>query len=132
MSNNTLEQLSRRHNHIRGVREATFFEREQWRHITVTAYIHVVALPNSQWLQHLVRGPLSFGNWRMDSVSRDIPMSTFKLEVKMWKLSHTDVCDCGERQPMSHLMTCGDASNCTWADLAMPTLACSKHREEAI
>ena len=29
--------------------------------------------------------------------------------MKMWKLSHTDVCDCGERQTMSHLMTCGDA-----------------------
>ena len=26
--------------------------------------------------------------------------------MKMWKLSHTDVCDCGERQTMSHLMTC--------------------------
>ena len=38
-------------------------------------------------------------------------------------LSHTDVCDCGERQTMSHLMTCGDAPNCTWTDLAMPTLA---------
>ena len=25
--------------------------------------------------------------------------------MKMWKLSHTDVCDCGERQTMSHLMT---------------------------
>ena len=36
----------------------------------------------------------------------------------MWKLSHTDVCDCGERQTMSHLMTCGDAPNCTWTDLA--------------
>ena len=29
--------------------------------------------------------------------------------MKMWKLSHTDVCECGERQTMSHLMTCGDA-----------------------
>ena len=34
---------------------------------------------------------------------------------------------------MSHLMTCpacGDASNCTWTDLPMPTLAgvnCAKH-----
>ena len=33
--------------------------------------------------------------------------------VKMWKLSHTDACDCGERETMSHLMTCGDAPNCT-------------------
>ena len=24
---------------------------------------------------------------------------------------------------MSHLMTCGDAPNCTWTDLAFPTLA---------
>ena len=31
--------------------------------------------------------------------------------------------DCGERQTMSHLMTCGDAPNCTCTDLAMPTLA---------
>ena len=55
--------------------------------------------------------------------------------MKMWKLSHTDVCDCGERQTMSHLMTCGDAPNCTWTDLAFPTLAgvnCAKHWEESI
>ena len=43
--------------------------------------------------------------------------------MKRWKLSHTDVCDCGERQTMSHLMICVDAPNCTWTDLAMPTLA---------
>ncbi len=43
--------------------------------------------------------------------------------MKMWKLSHTDVCDCGERQTMYHLITCGDAPNCTWTDLAFPTLA---------
>ena len=24
---------------------------------------------------------------------------------------------------MSHLMTCGDAPNCTWTDLAIPTFA---------
>ena len=50
--------------------------------------------------------------------------------MKMWKLSHADVCDCGERQTMSHLMTC-----CTWTDLAFPTLAgvnCAKHWEESI
>ena len=55
--------------------------------------------------------------------------------MKMWKLSHTDVCDCGERQTMSHLMTCGDAPNCTWTDLAFPTLAgvnCANHWEESI
>ena len=43
------------------------------------------------------------------------------------------VCDCGERQTMSHLMTCGDAPNCRWTDLAFPTLAgvnCAKHWEE--
>ena len=34
--------------------------------------------------------------------------------MKMWKLSHTDVCDCGERQTMSHLMTCGNACGQTW------------------
>ena len=48
-------------------------------------------------------------------------------------LPYRDVYDCGERQTMSHLMTC-DASNCTWADLAMPTLAsvhCAKHWEES-
>ena len=43
--------------------------------------------------------------------------------MKIWKLSHTDICDCGERQTMSHLMTCDDAPNCTWTDLAFPTLA---------
>ena len=55
--------------------------------------------------------------------------------MKMWKLSHTDVCDCEERQTMSLLMTCGDASNCTWTDLAISTLAgvyCAKHWEESI
>ena len=40
--------------------------------------------------------------------------------MKMWKLSHTDVCGSGERQTMSHIMTCGDAPNCTWADLDIP------------
>ena len=34
--------------------------------------------------------------------------------MKMWKLSHTDGCDCVERQTMSHLMTCGDAPKNTW------------------
>ena len=43
--------------------------------------------------------------------------------------------DCGEGRTMSHLMTCVDAPNCTWTDLAMPTLAgvnCAKHWEESI
>ena len=55
--------------------------------------------------------------------------------MKMWKLSHTDVCDYGERQNMSNLTTCVDAPNCTWADLAIPTLAgvnCAKHWEDSI
>ena len=43
--------------------------------------------------------------------------------MKMWKLSQTDVCDCGERQTMSHLMTCDDVPNCSWTDLAIPTPA---------
>ena len=36
---------------------------------------------------------------------------------------------------MSHLMTCGDAPNCTWTDLACPTLAgvnCAKHWEDSL
>ena len=41
--------------------------------------------------------------------------------MNMWKLSHTDVCDCVERQTMSHLMTCGDVPNCTLTDMAIPT-----------
>ena len=51
--------------------------------------------------------------------------------MKMWKLSHTGVCDCAERQiAMYHLMACGDAFKCTWTDLAIPTNAgvnCAKH-----
>ena len=43
---------------------------------------------------------------------------------KILSASESDVCDCGERQTISHLMTCGDALNCTWAELAIPTLAC--------
>ena len=29
--------------------------------------------------------------------------------MKMWKLSHTDVCDCDEIQTVSHRITCVDA-----------------------
>ena len=49
----------------------------------------------------------------------DEPLSTWKslnrlrvqkgpcrAMMKMWNLSHTDVCGCGERQTMSHLITC--------------------------
>ena len=39
--------------------------------------------------------------------------------MKMWRLSHADVCDYGEKQTMYHLMTCGDAPNCTWTDMAI-------------
>ena len=55
--------------------------------------------------------------------------------MKMWKLSHTDEGDSGDRQTIYHLMTCVDAHNCTWTDLPMPTLAagnCAKHRKESI
>ena len=37
-----------------------------------------------------------------------------RVTMNTWKVSHTDVCDCGERQTMYHLMTCVDALNCTW------------------
>ena len=42
---------------------------------------------------------------------------------------------CSHSLYMYHLMTCGDAPNCTWTDLAMPTLAgvnCAKQWEESI
>ena len=77
-------------------------------------------------------GPLSI--WRSLNRLR-VQKGRCRAMMKMWKLSHTDVCDCGERQTMSHLMTCGDAPNCTWTDLAFPTLAgvnCAKHWEESI
>ena len=45
--------------------------------------------------------------------------------MKMWKLSHTYVCDCGETQAMSHFITCDDAPNCTWAYLVIQTLPVS-------
>ena len=58
-----------------------------------------------------------------------------RVMIKMWKLSQTDVCKCGDRQTMSHIMTCDDAPNCTWTDLFyIPTLArvnCAKHWEES-
>ena len=48
-----------------------------------------------------------------------------RAKLKVWKLSHTYVCVCVERQTMSHLMTCeeSDALNCTWSEMAIPTLA---------
>ena len=39
------------------------------------------------------------------------------------------------RDRLSHLMSCDNAPNCTWTDLAIPTLAgvnCAKHWEESI
>ena len=40
--------------------------------------------------------------------------------MKMWKLSHADVCDCGKRQTMSYFMTCGDARGQTWLCQPLP------------
>ena len=67
--------------------------------------------------------------------SAESPERTLSGHDKMRKLSHTDVCDCGERLTMSHLMTCVDAPDCTWTDMAMPTLAgvnCAKYWEESM
>ena len=55
--------------------------------------------------------------------------------VGPWWQCGNPLSDCGERQTVSLLMTCVDAPNCTWTDLAMPTLAgvnCAKHWEESI
>ena len=55
--------------------------------------------------------------------------------MKMWKLSHTDVCDCDEIQTVSHRITCVDAPNCKWTELAVPTLAvvnCANNWDESI
>ena len=40
--------------------------------------------------------------------------------MTIWKLSHTDVCDYGEIQTMSHLMTCVDARGQTWLCQPLP------------
>ena len=59
-----------------------------------------------------------------------------RVMMKILKLSHTDVCDCTERHTtVSHLMTCVDASNGAWSDLAIPTIArvnCAKHWDGSI
>ena len=85
--------------------------------------------------EHLASGTDEpWSTWRSLNRLR-VQKGRCRAMMKMWKLSHTDVCDCGERQTMSHLMTCGDAPNCTWTDLAFPTLAgvnCAKHWEESI
>ena len=36
--------------------------------------------------------------------------------MNIWKLFQTYVCDCKERQTMSHIMTCDDTPNCTHVD----------------
>ena len=80
--------------------------------------------------EHLASGTDEpWSTWRSLNRLR-VQKGRCRATMKMWKLSHTDVCGCGERQTMSHLMTCVDALNCTWTDLAMPTLAgvnCAKH-----
>ena len=85
--------------------------------------------------EHLASGTDEpWSTWRSLNRLR-VQKGRFRAMMKMWKLSHTDVCDCGERRTMSNLMTCGDAPNCTWTDLAFPTLAgvnCAKHWEESI
>ena len=45
----------------------------------------------------------SWSTWR--SLNRLRVQNGCRAMVETWKLSHTDVCDCGERQTMSHLMT---------------------------
>ena len=90
-----------------------------------------VIIPN----EHLASGTDEpWSTWR--SLNRLRMMKgRCRAMTKMWKLHHTDVCDYGERQTMSQLMTCGDAPNCKWTYLAMPTLAavnCTKHWKESI
>ena len=63
--------------------------------------------------EHLASGTDEpWSTWRSLNRLR-VQKGRCRAMMKMWKLSHTDVCDCGERQTMSHLMTCGDAPNCT-------------------
>ena len=85
--------------------------------------------------EHLASGTDEpWSSWRSLNRLR-VQKGRCRAMMKMWKVSHTDVCDCAERQTMSHLMTCGDAPNCTWTDLACPALAgvnCAKHWEELI
>ena len=85
--------------------------------------------------EHLASGTDEpWSTWRSLNWLR-VQKGRCRAMMKMWKLSHTDVCDCGERQTMSHLMTCDHAPNCTWTGLAFPTLAgvnCAKHWEESI
>ena len=71
--------------------------------------------------EHLASGTDEpWSTWRSLNRLR-VQKGRCRTMMKMWRLSHTDVCDCGESQTMSHLMICVDAPNCTWTDLAMPT-----------
>ena len=85
--------------------------------------------------EHLASGTDEpWSTWRSLNRLR-VQKGRCRAMMKIWKLSHTDVCDRGERQTMSHLMTCGDAPNCTGTDLAMPNVAgvnSAKHWEESI
>ena len=84
--------------------------------------------------EHLASGSDEpWSTWRSLNRLR-VPKGRFRAMMNMWKLSHTDVCDCGERHTMSHLMTCDDAPNCKWTDLAIyqPGVNCAKHWEESI
>ena len=76
--------------------------------------------------EHLASGTDEpWSTWRSLNRLR-VQKGRCRAMMKMWKLSHTDVCDCGERQTMSHLMTCaGYAPNCTWTYLAFQPLPVS-------
>ena len=50
----------------------------------------------------------SMSTWRSLNRLR-VQKGRCRAMMIMWKLSHRHVCDCGERQTMSHIMTCGDA-----------------------
>ena len=73
--------------------------------------------------EHLASGT-DGGVWRSLNRLR-VQKGRCRAMMKMWKLSHTDVCDCGgERETMSHLMTCVEAhmgrtgySNPCWCQL---------------
>ena len=60
-----------------------------------------------------------WSTWRMLSRLR-VQKGRCRAIIKMWKLSHTYLCDCGERKTMNHPMTCGDARNCPYTYLAIP------------
>ena len=65
-------------------------------------------LPN----EHLTSGTNeSWSTWR-SLYRRTVQKGRCRSMMKMWKLSHTDACDCGEGQTMYHLMTCVDAPRC--------------------